>query len=491
MAARVSAAGKSVRNSFWSVLDAAVYPVVYMAMIPVMMNGLGPTVFGLWIVLNTLMTTLQLFNLNIGLTTIKKLSGYAAAGDERKLNLALNAILRITLLLIAGVSCIGLLIAFVLPHYNFLGIDSRIAGNVTACIVLAALITGTKYLDQVFQSVLKAFERYRSAAILNLFNRLGLLSVNVMLAVRHSSVQELLLANIAFTLLYLLVHFLFISRSLPMLHFSLGDGRLLTGSVLSFSMWPWFQSIIVVIAFQTDRFWVSSYSGLEEVSSYGIVATMFNHIHMIFAAMAAWALPRISAMVARGDNPQATYDQIRGILFSVAITTLVVFNYCAPALFTFWIGGEAYRGMSVYIEAFTIFELLFVHTIMPFFYLNAAGKERAATRVTFFYSLGCYVMMIAGLHVFKEPLFMIHGMSLSLCVSMPVVNYFVKRQLSGTASVKRTIAEMLPVYLAILMVWLPQSWVGLLLIPLIAVFLYQYYLLPIVEQRLWRLPVKL
>ena len=99
---------RGLKNSVWSVLDAAIYPAIYLAMVPVILRGLGPAVFGAWIVLNTLMITMQLFNLNIGLTTIRQIALLAGRGNHRAVNLALSAIIRITILLGVGAFGIGI-----------------------------------------------------------------------------------------------------------------------------------------------------------------------------------------------------------------------------------------------------------------------------------------------------------------------------------------------------------------------------------------------
>ena len=480
-----------LKHSVWGVLDAALYPAIYMAMVPMMILGLGTEAFGLWIVLNTLMTTLQLFNLNIGLTTVKQLAACAGRKDYEGTNRMLSAILTVTISLLLLVTLIGGVISLVQPRWNFLGIGAATAGNVTACILLSALITGLKYLDQVFQSVLKGHELFRLAAILNLVNRCGLLLLNVLLAISGASIITLLFANLVYTIVYLLIHWLFIRRSLSFIRFSLRPRREEIGAVLSFSVWPWLQSIIVVIAFQTDRFWVSSHSGLEAVSAYGLVATMFNHIHMIFIAMAAWILPRISGMVEQGDNPGEIYGQVRGLLFAVVVSGLLLFYYASPFLFRVWVGAPMAATMAPYIKAFTVFELLFAYTIMPFFYLNASGHERKAAAITLLYSAVCYLFMIGGLKLFGSPEYMVHCMSLSFCLTMPVVNYLVRKNLNGYAAWGEVLVEMSPVYLAVLVIYMPHLWMSLLALPIVAVLLYQYYLSPVIEQRLWKPSAKL
>ena len=91
---------KELGNSFWGIIDTAVYPLIYMTVVPILMKNLGTEGFGLWILINSIMVIFQLFNLNIGITTIKELAGLTNARAIK----VLNALLGITLMMLLLVS---------------------------------------------------------------------------------------------------------------------------------------------------------------------------------------------------------------------------------------------------------------------------------------------------------------------------------------------------------------------------------------------------
>src|SRR5690606_17175077 len=163
-------------------------------MIPVLMKGLGATAFGLWVVLNTFITTLQIFNLNIELTTVRNISFYAAAGHSKIVNDLVNGILRITVLLAVVVVLMGLILSVLVPYIDIPGLNSLPLDDIATCVVLATCIAVVKYFDKVFQSIFKAYEQYKKASILNSVNRISLLGINVVLAVKGASVTNLLWA---------------------------------------------------------------------------------------------------------------------------------------------------------------------------------------------------------------------------------------------------------------------------------------------------------
>jgi O-antigen/teichoic acid export membrane protein len=260
-------------------------------------------------------------------------------------------------------------------------------------------------------------------------------------------------------------------------------------SLLGFSIWPWMQSIIVVLTFQTDRFWVSSYAGLTEVSGYGLVSTMFNHIHIIFTAMAVWMLPRMAAMASRGDDPSRLYEKVRGGLLSIVIPSMLCLYFISGPLFRLWTGAETYSRIEAYLGCFIAFEIVFAHSIMPIFYLNASGMERRATGATLLYCGICYICMLGGLWIFHTPAAMVGGMTLAMCLSMPVINMMVQKCMQGRYSWEKALFEMLPVYTAVLMVYLQNSWATGILGVLLAFSLWKFYSSKIFNRNTWKQPV--
>lgn len=453
---------KEVGHSFWGIIDTAVYPMIYMAVVPLLMENLGSDGFGLWILINSLMVILQLFNLNIGITTIKELAGISNSKAKQRL----NALLTIVLIMLILVGIVGILIGFLAEKFNFFGLSDAPVRSVFECFALAGLISGLKFLDQLFHGTLKAKELIKESAFLNIFNKVGLLAIIVFLAIKGFDITALLYGNVVFSLINLLIMLLVISRFYKGYFPALSKDRLMIKGLFKFSMWPWLQSLFVVIAFQTDRFWVSSYAGLDEVANYGLIATIFNHIHLIFSAMFIWVLPRVSAMANNALDPFPFYQRIRSIFSLFVLLSLLAFYFLSPYLFPLWIGDEHYQNMKAYLQLFVVFELLFSHTIMPYFYMNATGREKQITYLTGFYCFLSYAMMLIALITTHSIIWMIGGMAVSMFISMPVLNYYVRNGNSDKNKIHE-LRELIPAFSAVGLVLLPMPWSLLLTIPIL------------------------
>jgi len=485
----------SIKHSLWSVLDAALYPAVYLATVPLMLHSLGYVMFGLWILLNSLITILQLFNFNsgianLGIATIRNISTAKANNDIALAKDTINTILYITTALLLFVVGIGVVLSYTTVKYGWWGLGDVQGINVSLCVLLTAIFAGLKYFDQVFQSIIKAYERFKMSSVLNMINRFGLLIINLTLALCGYSLVQMLFTNIIFICCYLIVQYICIKRIEPAYNIGRITDKTLYKQLVGISMLPWVQSIIIVCTFQTDRFWVSSYSGLKEVSGYGLASTMFNHVHMIFTAIAVWMLPRIAGMTSRGESPARLYDTVRNFLLGFIVISLLFFYFIAPPLIRFWIGADAFEQMYGYVKSFVAFEIVFAHTILPFFYLNAAGKERLATKLTLMYCSLCYLFMLGALWLFHSPMAMIAGMTLSLCITMPIVNMITHHAMHKQYSIIHAFLEMLPMYAAILLIyWGNSTWLYVGLVIVVLALLWKFYLSDLYNKRSWqRLP---
>lgn len=455
---------KELGNSFWGIIDTAVYPVIYMAVVPILMHNLGAEGFGLWIIVNSLMVILQLFNLNIGITSIKELAGLKTKESVQ----TLNALLTIVLLMLLIVTLIGMCCGLLAENFDFSGLASAPVSSVFECLTLAGFIAGLKFFNQLFHGALKAKELIKESAFLNIFNKTGLLALTVYLAISGYDITALLYGNVFFSLLNILILMIVTAKFYPTYIPAINKDWSLMKSIFRFSVWPWFQSLFVVLAFQTDRFWVSAHAGLSVVSDYGLIATLFNHIHMIYTAMFIWVLPRIASMTVTGTNPYPFYQRIRSLFSLFVVFSLLLFYTLSPWIVPLWIGEGHYQNMKAYLQLFVVFELLFSHTIMPFFYMNATGREKTITYLTAFFCLLSYACMLIALKVSGSIVYMIGGMALSMSISMPVLNFFVRK--SSVLPEKTAgfgLLEMIPYYSAAAFVLLPMPWSLLFLIPLI------------------------
>lgn len=478
---------RGLRHSLWSLLDSISYPIVYFALVPLLMRSMGTVVFGFWMLLSTVMVVMQLFNFNLGYTAMRHVAQERATGTDQSVTDTINCLFRITFYQFGGIVAIGGIVAFSMANTHWLDSYSGNFQHGALCFFLAAIVGGLKYFEQVFQNIAKSYELFREAALLNMIYRIGMFAGTLTIAVLFPTmIVYVLLGNIFFSIVYLGIYFTYLHKALPFYSTTKPRQLGLMKRLLSFSIWPWIQTIIIVCTFQADRFWVSGYAGLKEVAAYGFVATMFNHITIIFTAMVAWMSPLIIAMYAKAENPQTEYHFIRSLLTVITISSLLLFYWTSPAVFRIWLGAERYALMKDYIQAFTGFEIAFVHTIMPFFYLNGTGREKQATLITLLCCGTCYVLMLGGLWIFHSPLALVRGMTIGTCLTVPIYNIVSNKYISGQARSWTAILDMIPVLAAIGLVYTSSTLLIAALLMSGMLTLRKYYLIHLNKREVWK-----
>jgi O-antigen/teichoic acid export membrane protein len=471
----------------WGLLDSISYPVVYFALVPFLMRSMGSVVFGFWMLLSTVIVVTQLFNFNLGYTTMRHVAQERVAGTEQSVTDTINCLLKITLYQFGGIVIIGSGLALFMVNTHWLSSYSDNFQHGALCFFLAAVVGGLKFFEQVFQNIAKSYEQFREAAFLNMFYRIGLFAGTLIISLLFPKMIVYVLAgNIIFSIVYLSAYYTYIHRALPFYSLTSVKAHGLMRRLLSFSIWPWIQTLIIVCTFQADRFWVSGYAGLKEVAAYGFVATMFNHITIIFTAAVAWMSPRIIGLYAKSENLETEYHFIRSLLTIVTIASLLLFYWASPAVFGIWLGHERYALMKGYIQAFTGYQIAFVHTIMPFFYLNGTGKERQATLITLLCCGTCYLFMLGGLWLFHSPIALVRGMTIGTCLTVPVYNIVTNRYIDGQSHRWKAILDMIPVLAAIGLVYTSSPLLVAILLMGGILTLRRYYLIHLNKREVWK-----
>jgi O-antigen/teichoic acid export membrane protein len=463
------------------------YPIVYFALVPVLMRSMGSVVFGFWMLLSTVMVVMQLFNFNLGYTTMRHVAQERATGTNGSVTDTINCLLRITLYQFGGIVVIGSILALIMADTQWLSSYAHNFRHGALCFFLAAVTGGLKYFEQVFQNIAKSYEMFREAALLNMIYRIGMFIGTLTMALLFPTlIVYVLVGNIIFSVIYLGVYFVYLHKALDFYRVARVRQQGLMKRLLSFSIWPWVQSIIIICTFQADRVWVSGYAGLKEVAAYGFVATMFNHIIIIFTAMVAWMSPRIIGMYAKAENPETEYYFMRSLLTVVTISSLLLFYWASPVVFRVWLGAERYSLMKDYIQAFTGFEIAFVHTIMPFFYLNGTGREKQATFITLLCCGTCYVFMLGGLWIFHSPLALVQGMTIGTCLTVPVYNIVSNKYISGQVRSWTANLDMIPVLAAIGLMYTSSPLLVAALIMAGLLTFRKYYLIHLNKREVWK-----
>lgn len=434
---------KNIRNSLWNIADIFLYPLLFFVSTAFFIRHLGQAQFGIWMLINTIVVSMQLFNFGIGSMVLKNIALHAGRGDDAARSGTLNHAISITILLFLFCILLSGVGYFLVSRFHLFDIAAQYRPLCAQSCALAGWIVGIKFFEQIFTNYFKAMEQYKTAALLSSGNRLGGLLLNVLLlCIAPMNITQLLLVIIIMNALFILFAFLLLQQNMPAyrFQFSLRMPR----QEMSFAVLTWFQSLAIILTFQSDRYLVVSYFGLIVLSYYALIATMFNHLHMGLNAVVHWISPKFTKLHAQAQDSGSLYAAARSVVASCTVIFLLVLYFIYPFLFHLILGSATSAEVLSYTRYFICFESFFALSIVPTYYFNAVGHERA---YLFYILVFCGLAlgaMFACIHIFHEPQAVLYGLIAACVASTFLLTSMLNKILTGKYKLLSGFVQLLP-----------------------------------------------
>lgn len=435
---------KNVRNSAWYLTDTLLYPILFFSTSPWFIDKLGEKEFGIWILVNSIIIMMQLFNLGLGAATFKNVAVHAGIKNYDKVIRTINTNFSLSFILHALCILTGALIGMGIKYFSLFKIETSYTHIAAVGALFGGFIVGLKFYEQLVSYTFKALERFDIAAWVNSGIRLTTLFVNVVLVAKGYGLMSLFISTIIVSVIGITTGILLIKKQVPGYFLSFHFNKESIQKELNFAVWTWFQSLAIVITFQCDRFFVLTYIGLSTLTYYGLVATMFNHIHMGFSAIVPWMAPKVTRLKAQGIEPKELYMTSRNLCLVIALFALLVFSMVSAPLLKMVISIDKYNHTIEYIKLFTLFELFFVYTIVPGSYLNASGHEKLNFMIVLFYCTIIIAGMLTGYAIYKNAEGILKGLTVATFISVVVQQMIFSKRIFTEKGWLATIILFLP-----------------------------------------------
>ncbi|HMG16282.1 MAG TPA: hypothetical protein VK590_12580, partial [Saprospiraceae bacterium] len=441
---------KNIRNSAWNLIDNFLYPFLFLITTPYFIDRLGEKEFGVWMLVNSVMITMQVFNLGLGTAVFKHVAAHLSVKAYDKIKLTFNTNFSLSCLIHIACILVSVSLAIGVKYFSFFKIEPAYINLVSGGIVLGGTIVGFKFYEQLVSYTFKAFERFDLAAWISSGTKLTILFLNILLVYFGYGLITLLISGIIISSLGILMGILFIKRLIPAFTLSFHYEKTSIRHELKFAVWPWFQSLAIIITFQCDRFFVVTYIGLATLTYYGLVATMFNHIHMGFNAIAPWLAPKITKLKTQGKEIKELYLTTRNFSLVISLTVLLVFSIVNAPILKLFLSIDKYQHAAGFIKLFTLFELFFVYAIVPNYFLNAAGHERLYFKIVIFYCTTIILGMLTGYYFNRTAEGILEGLTVGTAISMFTQNWVIDKKIFKADGLKDSLILFLPVVLIVL-----------------------------------------
>lgn len=466
---------KNFNNSFWSALDVVIYPLFFIATTPFFIQSLGTDLYGIWLLMITINVSIQIFNFGIGSALIFYTAKYISSNNKDKLYRIFNTIINFMFVYIPLMFAIGYLFSFIIAEKSWFNIPQEYKNLSIKSVKITALIAGSKIVQNVFMSILNGKEIYLPNTLVNTFSRVLTIIIAVVLIINNQTIYEILLASLFINLIAILVLFWQIKYHFKgyiyKFYFNIKEFT----EIIQYGYWVWLQSIFSIVAFQLDKFFVTAISGPTLLVYYSLSSTIVNQMHMVFGALSAWLLPRISRLIEQNKDYKKLYLSVRYSVYTFASISILVVYLLSSTVLELWLGVENAKIMLPIFLLFLIYESLYSHTILPVFLMQGIKKIRLATFYTLVYKISIILSMIFAFITTKDVDLLLTFMILPLFIVLPILHFIINKKTLEKNNVFEALLIFMPSFILVSIVLLKSNMYTLFLLPIFLITIYNLY----------------
>ena len=323
---------------------------------PYMLRMLGQAEYGLYSLAASIIAYLTVLDLGFGNAIIRYTAKFRAEGkiDEQKYMFGMFLVLYI------GIGIIAVIAGAVLS----LNVESIFSAKMTEYEVdrtrimlwLMTFNLAFTFPMSIWGSIMTAYERFTFPRIVSIVRSvLNPLVMVALLAIGYKALAMVIVTTI-FNVVTLLINYWYCKKRLGIeVRYGKFDFKFLK-EVSVYSFWIFLNAIMDKIYWSTGQFVLGIYRGTVAIAIYAVAIHLQNMFMMFSTAITGVFLPKVTAMVAKGDNEKDISDlfirtgRIQYILLSLILTGFIIFG---RSFINLW-AGEGYQEAYLYALMFFI-----------------------------------------------------------------------------------------------------------------------------------------
>ena len=353
--------------------------LISFALVPLSLDYLNPTTYGIWITLSSIFAWFSFFDIGLGHGLRNKFAE-ALAKDNKELAKTYVSTTYATLFLIIGT--VYLLFLFINPFLDWtkiLNTSPEFIGELSALVIVVFSFFCLRFILNLIGKILLADQR---PAVNNSFGPVGnLISLIVIYILTRTTSGSILYLGIVMSfvpvfILFIATLYLFTTKykeyRLRLKYVNFSYFYNLAGLGVQFFI----IQIAGIVVFTSSNIIISHLFGPMEVTPYNIAYKYFSLISMIFAIIVAPMWSAVTEAYTKQDFPWIN-NAIRKLLKITGVTIIIVSTMIvfSDDFYLFWVGPEIYIpfnlsiSMGCYVVIFS-FGAIFTNII------NGIGKLR-------------------------------------------------------------------------------------------------------------------
>jgi O-antigen/teichoic acid export membrane protein len=370
----LTAGRRLAKNFTWNLLGTTVPLLMAIVAVPILIEGLGISRFGLLTLTWMVVGYFSLFDLGLGRALTKLVAEKLSRGqDDEVRSLIWTAMLLMMILGVLGTVMVVALSPWLVG--SVLNIPSELQPEtLTAFYLLAAsipIVIGTTGL----RGILEAHQRFGLVNAvrlpLGIFTFLGPVAVlpfsNSLVPIVAALVIARLVSWCAYAVLCLKVA--------PALRRPVRIRRAMLGPLIRFGGWMTVSNIVGPLMVHMDRFLIGAVVTMTAVAYYATPYEVAAKLAIIPAALMGVLFPAFTSALAQ-DRTYAIrlFDRSVNYIFLLLFPIALIIVTFAHEGLTLWLGGEFANNSSVVLQLLTVGVFINCHTQVPFGMIQSAGR---------------------------------------------------------------------------------------------------------------------
>jgi O-antigen/teichoic acid export membrane protein len=325
---------------------------------PFVLRQLGPTIYGLWVLISSLVAYGSVLDLGVWGAIIKYVAEYRVRGEHATARALLATALRLYTVFGLAVVALAAVAAFIIPHVFNIAADQR--SLATELIVLMGLSVGLSLPGLMPLSILRGLQRYDVVSLIEVAATLATTAATVIGLLAGGGVRAVVLANLLGILVMGLMSAWFVQRLAPELKFGWrGADRHRARQIIAYS-WPLsVKDIATRLQTRSDEITIGAFLPIAAIAPYNVARRLSETTYVLTRQFMKVLLPLASELHAENDLVRLRRVYLGGTRVTLGLSLLIGGTLIALArpILTVWV-GPAYADSSGLVVILTLASFL-------------------------------------------------------------------------------------------------------------------------------------
>ena len=364
-----------VRGFGLSYVEMAVLLFFSFYLTPFILKSIGPSAYGLWAALGSIIGYFGLFDLGMGASTVKFTAEYCAHNRGGDLNKLLNTSIVIYLILGLIITVISLIIAPLIPHIFHLQSDLSKAGIISFFIMSLSVIQSL--ITNIFQNFIFGHQRVDVMKTFSIVQIISNAMVTILFLHLGFGLIGVVCASLCTGFLILILDLIFIYRNNYGFSFSIKFFDLKTlQRIMPYSIRCFILSLTAQIIYRTSNIIIALILGIAMVPPYAILSRLTTIAANFCLKIQDGLFPSFSRLGAMNDYSSLRSLVIKNLNVTLGITVpiSIFLFFFGRSFIVLWVGEKNFAGIGVLI---ILVAMNFLHSLSPMYtILQALEKNK-------------------------------------------------------------------------------------------------------------------